>query len=121
MRLMTLLGIAGAALLINCGGDYCSNMQQYDSNAAGRNGTCNGGVTFTVTFSQSACENALQSCTSNDQSELAKASSCLNSLPQCTPDTQTTFIGDTTSCVGYAQNVTLSCTAALLQAAVPLP
>jgi hypothetical protein len=96
-------------------------MQQYESNAAQRNGSCNDGVTITDNFSQSACENALQSCTSNDQSELDKASSCLDSLPQCTPDTQTTFDGDQTACEGEAQNVTVSCDAALLQAGVPLP
>ncbi len=122
MRLTHLACLAAAALLVDCGGDYCSNMQQFESNAAQRNGSCNDGVTVTFNFSQSACENALSNdCTSDDQSMLAKASSCLNSLPQCTPSTQTTFDGDQTSCEGDAQNVTLSCSAALLEAGVPIP
>jgi hypothetical protein len=121
MRLTTWSFLALAAPLINCGGDYCSNMEQFESNAAQRNGSCNDGVTITVNFSQSACENALSnSCTSGDQSQLAKASSCLNSLPQCTPGTETTFNGDVTSCDGNAQNVTLSCNLALFQAGAPI-
>ncbi len=121
MRLNLLAGLAGAALLINCGGDYCSNMESFENSAVQRNGSCNGGFIVAKSFSQSSCENALsQDCTNSDQSALAKASSCLNSLPQCTPGTQTTFDGDVTSCDGDAQNVTVSCNAALFQAGAPI-
>jgi hypothetical protein len=54
MRWMTLAGLASTLLLINCGGDYCSNMESFEANAAARNGSCNGGTSVATNFSQSA-------------------------------------------------------------------
>jgi hypothetical protein len=120
MRLTMLAGLAGAALLINCGGDYCSNMESFEGNTVQRNGACTDQGSG-HTFSQSSCESALaNSCTSADQSALAKASSCLDGLPECTPGTETTFNGEIVACDGDAQNVTLSCNAALLEAGAPI-
>lgn len=110
-----------AGLLAACGGDYCSNMEQVNDDSAQRSGSCGGDTTITVSFSQSACENALNSsaCSGSDRSALAQASSCLNSLPECTPDTEDTFLGDVIACDGDAQNVSVICNVALLEAGAP--
>ncbi|HUB09277.1 MAG TPA: hypothetical protein VMB50_19895 [Myxococcales bacterium] len=112
-----LLALAAAAIA-GCGSDYCGGAQTFEQNAVNRQGSCNGTVVST-NFSHSACEQALSTCSSQDQSELNASVDCLNGLPACTPSTEGAFVGSEIDCAGKASSVSVGCIAALAQADVP--
>src|SRR5262249_5670389 len=68
-----------------------------------------GGTSFVSTFSKASCQNALNSCSANDQKTVANAYDCISKLNSCVPGQELQFAVAYLLCLQGASSLSDSC------------